>query len=128
MDERSRSAGFSLLELLVALSILGLAMATTYRIVGDVVITTGSRERLIRLTNLADAAMNELRLMGQTSKSAISFDWPGDVELLIDETEMPEAGLNPNAPLRSVRLSLSDKDGANFELTGIVRLRLEAGR
>ena len=127
MDEH-QARGFSLLELLVALAILALALTTIYRIAGDAVAVTSSRERLVRLTALADAAWQELRLSGTTSADALTLALPEGVTLTVDEQPSAELGLAPATPLRAVRLELVDRDGGRFELHGIVRLNLDAGR
>ncbi|MCB9942653.1 MAG: type II secretion system protein [Geminicoccaceae bacterium] len=125
---RSHSnAGFSLLELLVALTILSLSLATAYRIVGGAVATTSSRERLVRLTTLAEAAMNDLRLTGQTSAHALTFDWPDDIAIDIEEENADDLEVTQPTPLRRIRLKLRDEDNTNLEIAGIIRLHLPPG-
>ena len=120
---RERDAGFSLLELIVALTILAMVLTTAYRIAGDVVAAAMSRERAVRLTSLAEAAWQELRLSGSTNADAITFAWPDDVELEIEEIPLPEAGLSEDGPLRALRLRLSRGDEGEIEISGVIRTR-----
>ncbi|MCB2053523.1 MAG: prepilin-type N-terminal cleavage/methylation domain-containing protein [Geminicoccaceae bacterium] len=136
-----RAAGFTLLEVLVALAVLALVLGVSWRILGGATAAVRSREAVLRLAGFADAAWQDLRLQGRTDAASLSFDWPDDIALTITELPLPPitspdpdgtstAGLSPLAedpPLRHLRFELSDEEGYSFALDGVLRLRLPPG-
>lgn len=55
-------AGFTLLETLVALAVLGVVLVTLFRIAGDSLVQHESREAQLRLALTAEAALEAARL------------------------------------------------------------------
>ena len=68
--------GFTLVEVLVAFTILGLVLATLYRIVGDSIGTIEAAERSQRLFEVADSAWHLMKLMESRDPKSLNEDWP----------------------------------------------------
>jgi len=128
-------AGFTLLETLVALAVLGVVLATLFRLAGDTLVQHQSRESRLRLALTAEAALNAARLGadGQGAAGQASGAWPADLTVTVERQDLasaaaagldtggldlPAAGLGD--ALDWLTVTVVDADGRSFALTGIV--------
>lgn len=77
----SGERGFTLLEVLVALAVLGVVLATLFRLAGDSLVQYSSREARLRLALAAEAALETERLTpGERRRDG----WPADIQLTVE--------------------------------------------
>jgi len=117
---RRSDAGFTLLELLVALAILGLVLVTLFRLVGTSLEGTESRERRLAMATLAEAVLEAARVTGAEDAAALGLDLPPDLEVTLERGTFADAPIESASPLGG---------GLTGEL-GLLRVRIEdaAGR
>ena len=118
-------AGFTLLETLVALAVLGVVLATLFRLAGDTLVQHQSRESQLRLALTAEAALHAARLGGAGLESG---SWPLDLTVSVERQdlaaaaagglEMPAAAVGDT--LDWLTVTVVDADGRSFALSGIV--------
>ncbi len=121
----SAEAGFTLLETLVALAVLGIVLATLFRLAGDTLVQHQSRESQLRLALTAEAALNAARLGADGLESG---GWPADLTLTVERQDLAAAaagGLELPAAavgdtLDWLTVTVVDADGRSFALAGIV--------
>ncbi len=77
----SGDQGFTLLEVLVALAVLGVVLTTLFRLAGDSLVQYSGREARLRLALAAEAAMEIERL---TPGQARRDGWPADIMLTVE--------------------------------------------
>ena len=132
---RSAEAGFTLLETLVALAVLGVVLATLFRLAGDTLVQHQSRESRLRLALTAEAALNAARLgadgLGADGLGAgglASGSRPEDLTVTVARQDLAAAvagGLELPAAaggdtLDWLTVTVVDADGRSFALSGIV--------
>lgn len=76
-----RDRGFTLLEVLVALAVLGVVLTTLFRLAGDSLVQYSGREARFRLALAAEAAMEIERL---TPGETVRNGWPADIRLTVE--------------------------------------------
>ena len=142
--------GFTLLETLVALAVLGVVLATLFRLAGDTLVQHQSRESRLRLALTAEAALNAARLgadgqgaAGQGGSGLAGGAWPTDLTVTVERQPLASAtaagletggletggletgGLGlPAAGLGEaldwLTVTVVDAEGRSFALSGIV--------
>jgi|GEM_PF-1923187 len=119
-------AGFTLLETLVALAVLGVVLVTLFRLAGDTLVQHESREARLRLALTAEAALQAARLGGD---SMTGEDWPADLAVSVERRQLGaaavDAGLELPAGMVTDRLDwltvvVVDAAGRSFTLAGAV--------
>lgn len=118
-------AGFTLLETLVALAVLGVVLTTLFRLAGDTLVQYQSREARLRLALAAEAVLTAARL-GEAG--VVDIEWPEDLSVTVerqglataatDGFDLPEAAVADDLDWLSVRVV--DADGRSFTLGGAV--------
>jgi prepilin-type N-terminal cleavage/methylation domain-containing protein len=122
-----REAGFTLLETLVALAVLGVVLATLFRLAGDSLVRQQGREAQLRLALTAEAAFNLARLGDPAPASPVDLSVTvarQDLSAALDgdSLALPEAAVDDN--LEWLTVTVTDETGRSFELGGAVaRLR-----
>jgi type II secretory pathway pseudopilin PulG len=115
-----------LLETLVALAVLGVVLATLFRLAGDSLVQHQSRESRLRLALTAEAALNAARL---GADGVASGSWPLDLTVSVERHDLAAAAaggleLPPAAAgddtLDWLTVTVVDADGRSFALSGIV--------
>lgn len=76
--------GFTLLETLVALALLGIVLTTLFRLAGDTLVQYGSREAQLRLALTAEAAFNAERVQPGL---AVETNWPEDIQVTVERRD-----------------------------------------
>lgn len=124
--ERPHERGFTLLETLVALAVLGVVLVTLFRLAGDTLTQYRGREARLGLALAAETAFNAERL---EAGSAAGYTWPPGVAVAVERRELagvaaPEGvvavagGFAGDLDWLSVRAV--DADGRSFVLEGAV--------
>lgn len=80
--------GFTLLEMLVALTVLGIVLATLFRLAGDSLVQYTSRERQLLLALTAEAAFNAERL---APGGAAATAWPEGLRVSAERRQLDAA-------------------------------------
>ena len=119
---RYRAAGFTLLEVLVALVIVGTALGATLRAVGSLTSNSAGLRSAMMATWSAENRLVQMRLdrkfpaVGKTS-----FECPqGDLQLICQE----EVLSSPNPRLRRVEVSVYDAQIPERRIIKLVQLVL----
>ena len=120
MSEPKQSAGFTLVEVLVALSILGLVLSTAYGIASNSINRLRIEQHSTRLVQYADAIWHGMRVMRTRDANDLGIGLPAGLEVRVDFQSV--AGMTfddweARDGLDLVTLNLS-LDGQRFELTG----------
>lgn len=120
--------GFTLLESLVALVILSLILAASYRIFGGGLAGIGRDEQRLQMALIAEGVMERVRLGEALERgSAGTYDWvlsrqPFDPEtVLTAETSLFEQ-LDPNTRPRrldEILVTVRNRAGDSFELRSL---------
>ena len=116
------SAGFTLIEVLVAMTILGLVLATGYRIMESSTMRLFVERERMELAQYADAIWSYLRATGERDVNDLTFDLPEnlDVEIAVDEFEGRELdGWRAVGSLDWIQLDLR-RGGRQFTLEGVM--------
>lgn len=109
---RRSSAGFSLLEMIVALAILGMTLSVMYRVAGGATRTVAIDEKTVYGVELARSLLaahavvptGGLREQGETDGG---FEWEVEASPIALAAELPLA----EGQLQSVRVRVSWQDG-----------------
>ena len=122
----SRSAGFTLLEVLVALVIMGTALGASLRAVGSLTQNSDGLRRAMMATWSAENRMVQIRLSKEwPAVGKRSFECPqGDLQLVCEE----EIIASPNPRLRRVEVSVFDQQQRERRITKLVQLVLQEVR
>jgi prepilin-type N-terminal cleavage/methylation domain-containing protein len=125
-EERHAAAkdrGFTLLEVLVALSVLGIVLVSIFKLTGSAVIQHQWSERRLVLALTAEAALNAERLEpGSANETA----WPASVMVRVERTAWDEAAANGSGSIIAPP-SLDRSLGEDLDWL-VVRVSDEAGR
>ena len=114
----SRSAGFTLLEVLVALVIVGTALGASLRAVGSLAANSAGLRMSMMATWSAENRLVQIRLGREfPAVGKRAFDCPqGDLKLMCEE----EVLASPNPLLRRVEVGVKDSD--NRRILKLVQL------
>ena len=118
--------GFTLLETLVALAVLGVVLGTLFRLAGDTLVQHRGREARLGLALTAEAAFNAERL---EPGSAEGYAWPEAFTVAVERRDL--AGVDTLEGLGDLTAVLADDldwlsvrvvdgDGRVFALEGAV--------
>ena len=118
----SRSRGFTLLEVLVALVIVGTALGASLRAVGSLTSNSAGLRAAMMATWSAENRLVQIRLTREyPSVGKRSFDCPqGDLRLVCQE----EVLASPNPRLRRVEVSVYDMADPDRRIIKLVQLVL----
>ena len=116
------NAGFTLLEVLVALVIVGTALGASLRAVGSLTQNSNGLRSAMMATWSAENHLVQMRLSKLfPAVGKRSFDCPqGDLQLLCQE----EVIVSPNPRLRRVEVSVSDAQNPERRIIKLVQLVL----
>ncbi len=119
-----RSAGFTLLEVLVALVIVGTALGASLRAVGSLAQNSADLRSAMMATWSAENRLVQIRLDRKfPDLGKHSFDCPqGDLVLVCDE----EVISSPNPRLRRVEVSVYHADNRERRIIKLVQLVLNS--
>ena len=122
----SRSNGFTLLEVLVALVIVGTALGAGLRAVGSLASNSAGLRASMMATWSAENRLVQIRLEREfPGVGKRSFDCPqGDLKLICQE----EVLASPNPRLRRVEVSVYDMADPNRRIIKLVQLVLNEPR
>ena len=120
--DRGAASGFTLIEILVALTILGIVLMTASQIFRGSVRGVGRAEDEARLAELAEAVWYELSLRGLRQVDRLDLRLPpGYSAELVEPTADEAAAIEEVATrLDHVRLRVVGPSGAPLELTGLM--------
>jgi general secretion pathway protein I len=118
----ARSLGFTLLEVLVALVIVGTALGASLRAVGSLASNSAGLRSAMMATWSAENRLVQIRLESQfPALGKRSYDCPqGDLALLCQE----EVLASPNPRLRRVEVSVYDMQYPDRRIIKLVQLVL----
>ena len=114
---RHHSAGFTLLEVLVALVIVGTALGASLRAVGSLTQNSGDLRASMMATWSAENRLSQIRLAHEwPALGQRSFDCPqGELKLICEENVFP----TPNPFFRRVEVSVLDSQNTGgAQITG----------
>ena len=122
MQSRLRGAGFTLLEVLVALVIVGTALGASLRAVGSLTSNSNGLRSAMMATWSAENRLVQIRLTREyPAVGKTSFECPqGDLKLLCQE----EVLASPNPRLRRVEVSVFDSQNPERRIIKLVQLVL----
>lgn len=122
LSTRSRQHGFTLLEVLVALVIVGTALGAGLRAVGSLSANSAGLRTSMMATWSAENRLVQIRLGNEfPDVGKRSFDCPqGDLHLVCQE----EVLVSPNPRLRRVEVSVFDIANPNRRIVKLVQLVL----
>jgi len=123
--------GFTLLETLVALAILGIVLASLFRLAGGTLVQYSGREARLLMAITAESALNAERLQ---PGGASDMDWPAGLTLEIERHEIarnafsddptdlqpPDLDRSPTQDLDWVIIRIVDESGRDYALAGAV--------
>lgn len=117
-----RTSGFTLLEVLVALVIVGTALAAGLRAVGSLTSNSAGLRASMMATWSAENRLVQIRLGREFPEiGKRSFPCPqGDLNLLCEE----EVLTSPNPLLRRIEVSVFDADNPNRRIVKLIQLVL----
>ena len=120
--QRTRQRGFTLLEVLVALVIVGTALGASLRAVGSLTANSAGLRSAMMATWSAENRLVQIRLEKKYPPlGKRSFECPqGDLKLLCQE----EVLSSPNPRLRRVEVSVYDMADPNRRIIKLVQLVL----
>lgn len=120
---RRPARGFTLLEVLVALVIVGTALGASLRAVGSLTQNSDGLRAAMMATWSAENRLVQLNLNGQfPAIGKNTFDCPqGDLQLLCQE----EVIASPNPRLRRVEVSVFDQKQPERLIIKLVQLKLQ---
>lgn len=126
MRSTSRQRGFTLLEVLVALVIVGTALGAGLRAVGSLTANSSGLRASMMATWSAENRLVQIRLGKEFPEvGKHSFDCPqGDLHLVCQE----EVIASPNPRLRRVEVSVFDIANPNRRIVKLVQLVLKPWR
>ncbi len=119
-------AGFTLLETLVALAVLGVVLVSLFRLAGDTLVQYQGREAQLRLALAAEAAFTTARL-GPNGEAAAR--WPADLTVTVATEGLAAAvargavalpGAVPGDRLDWLTVTVVDDAGRSFTIDGAV--------
>ncbi|MDQ2988337.1 MAG: type II secretion system minor pseudopilin GspI [Pseudomonadota bacterium] len=115
-----RSAGFTLLEVLVALVIVGTALGASLRAVGSLAANSASLRSAMMATWSAENRLVQIRLGHEfPNVGKRSFECPqGDLKLMCEE----EVLASPNPLLRRVEVAVYDLQNPERRILKLVQL------
>lgn len=130
-ENDSGDKGFTLLETLVALAVLGIVLASLFRLAGSTLVQYSGREAQLLMAITAESALTVERLQ---PGGASDMDWPEGLTLEVERHELAENAF-PDDPLdlqppdldRSltrdldwVVIRIADESGRSYALAGAV--------
>ncbi|CAN7666758.1 type II secretion system minor pseudopilin GspI [Pseudoduganella sp. LjRoot289] len=121
---RGRARGFTLLEVLVALVIVGTALGASMRAVGSLTQNANGLRTAMMATWSAENRLVQLTLAGQFPDiGKNTFECPqGDIKLMCQE----EVIASPNPRFRRVEVSVFDEKQPERLIVKLVQLKLQA--
>jgi general secretion pathway protein I len=120
MTRQSRQGGFTLLEVLVALVIVGTALGAGLRAVGSLTSNSAGLRTSMMATWSAENRLVQIRLGKEFPEiGKRGFDCPqGDLHLVCQE----EVIVSPNPLLRRVEVSVFDIESPNRQIVKLIQL------
>lgn len=119
--------GFTLIEVLVALAVLGVVLMTLFRIAGGSLVQHDAREARLRLALTAEAAVALERL---EPGAAAQGDWPEGLAVVVERQSfaaavagldgLPDLGPNVAQALDWLVVQVTDEAGGSFTLEAAI--------